>query len=51
MHKINPALMYTPKEAGGVGLASAKLRVERSESNTICYRWLKKDIYYAAWKE
>ncbi|KAE9273288.1 hypothetical protein PR003_g29950, partial [Phytophthora rubi] len=50
-HKVSPALLYTPKQAGGVGLASVQVACKTQRvKHTLLWMLQKKDIYHAAWK-
>ncbi|KAL3671133.1 hypothetical protein V7S43_004315 [Phytophthora oleae] len=50
-HKINPDLLYTPKLAGGVKLASIVLACKTQKmKHAILWLTQRKDHYLAAWK-
>lgn len=48
-HKINPGLLFTPKPAGGVGLASVGVAIKRTKH---ALQWLtqREDKYFSAWR-
>ena len=50
-HKINPALLHTPKQAGEVSLASILIAC-KTQRVKYAILWLtqRKDIYYMAWQ-
>ncbi|GMF32237.1 unnamed protein product [Phytophthora lilii] len=50
-NKMNPGLLYTPKQAGGVGLASVVIAT-KTQRMQHAIQWLiqRKYIYFAAWK-
>ena len=50
-HKINPGLLYTPKKAGGVGLASVEVAI-KTQRTKHALRWLTQshDTYFNAWR-
>jgi hypothetical protein len=51
-HKMNPALLFTPRQAGGVGLASVKLACTTQRAkDTIQWLVQRKDRYYSAWRQ
>lgn len=49
-HKLNPALVYTQRDQGGLGLQDISLALRATRSN-LAERWLqaKPDIYSVAW--
>ncbi|OWZ21351.1 LOW QUALITY PROTEIN: RxLR effector protein [Phytophthora megakarya] len=50
-HKVNPGLLYTPKQAGGVGLASIEVACKTQKmKQAILWLTQRKDKYLAAWK-
>ena len=50
-HKVNPALLHTPKPAGGVGLASIVIACKTQRlKHAILWLTQRKDIYYSAWQ-
>jgi hypothetical protein len=51
-HKMNPELVYTPRQAGGVGVASVQLACQTQRAkHTIQWLVQKRDIYFVAWRE
>ncbi|CAI5719351.1 unnamed protein product [Peronospora destructor] len=50
-HKVNPALLFTPKQAGGVGLASILIACKTQRvKHAILWLTQRKDIYFLAWQ-
>jgi hypothetical protein len=50
-HKMNPALVYTPRQAGSVGLASVPIACKTQRvKQTMLWLVQRKDEYFEAWK-
>jgi hypothetical protein len=49
-HKVNPGLLFTPKQAGGVGLASVDIACKTQRAkHTLLWLIQRHDRYYDAW--
>ncbi|ETM52023.1 hypothetical protein L914_04249 [Phytophthora nicotianae] len=50
-HKLNPALVFSPGEEGGLGLQDIQLALQATRCN-LADKWLQgeKDIYKTAWR-
>ena len=50
-HKINPALFHTPKQAGGLGLASFLIACKTQRvKHAVPWLTQRKDLYFLAWQ-
>jgi hypothetical protein len=50
-HKMNPGLVFAPREAGGLGVTAIPLACKTQRAKqTILWLMQKKDIYFHAWK-
>ncbi|KAE9313201.1 hypothetical protein PF008_g19794 [Phytophthora fragariae] len=50
-NKINPSLLFTPKQAGGVGLASVEIACKTQQAkHTVQWLIQRHDDYYTAWR-
>jgi hypothetical protein len=49
---MNPGLVFTPKKAGGVGVASVELACKTQRAkHTILWLIQRRDVYFSAWRE
>ncbi|CAI5707472.1 unnamed protein product [Peronospora effusa] len=50
-HKVNPGLLVTPKQAGGIGLAAVSVAVKTQRiKHTVTWITQKPDKYFDAWR-
>jgi hypothetical protein len=50
-HKLNPGLLFTPKQAGGVGLSSVEIACKTQQVKHTVQRLIQRhDRYYRAWR-
>ena len=50
-HKVNPGLLFTPKKAGGIGLASFEVAI-KTQRTKHALQWLTQvnDKYFGSWR-
>ena len=50
-HKVNPGLLVTPKQAGGIGLAAVSVAVKTQRTkHAVAWLTQKPDKYFVAWR-